>query len=39
MTLPEDGAGERRNASDCQSNSVPLCVKGGELSVGLMKAQ
>jgi hypothetical protein len=39
MSLPGDGADERRNASECQSNSVPRCVKGGELSVGLTKAQ
>ena len=39
MTLPEDGDDERRNASECQSNSVPWCVKGGELSAGLTMAQ
>jgi hypothetical protein len=39
MALPEDGADERRNASECHSNSVSRCVKCGELIVGLMKAK
>jgi hypothetical protein len=39
MVLPVDGDDERRNASECQSNSVAWCVKRGELSAGLMKAQ
>ena len=35
--LPEEGADERRNASECLSNSVTWCLRGGALSVGLMK--
>ena len=38
--LPEDGADERRNAMECQSNSVTWCMTtDGALSVGLMKAK
>jgi hypothetical protein len=39
MELPEDDVDGRSNASECQSISVPWCVKRGALSVGLMKAQ
>jgi len=39
MALQGDGADECRNALECQSNSVPWCAKGGELILGLMKAQ
>ena len=38
MAFLEDGADERRNASD-YSNNVTLCMKYGELIVGLMKVK
>jgi len=34
--LHGEGADERRNASECLSNSVTWCLRGGALSVGLM---
>jgi len=35
IAVPEDDVDRRRNASELQSNSVPWCVKGGTLIVGL----
>jgi len=34
--LPEDGADERRNVSDCYLNMVTLCARSGALIVSLM---
>jgi hypothetical protein len=39
IALPEDDVDRHRNALECQSNSVPWCVKGGALIAGLTKAQ
>jgi hypothetical protein len=39
MAFPEDRPSERQNVSECLSKSVAWCMKGGALSVGLMKAK
>jgi hypothetical protein len=35
--LPEDGADERRNASDYKLNSVTWCMRSGALHAGLIE--
>jgi hypothetical protein len=35
----EDGAYERRNASECELNRVISCIRNGALKVGLVKTK